>query len=111
MFYDAAFHGIIQRYEDCMVVFADSNFHAAQGDPKNLKIVPRGEWNERMLIETFNSMMQQLCHFKKISERARDYVGARLAYAVALFNTLKQWDGLNFDENGVLHTSLAHFAL
>lgn len=64
-----------------------------------------------MIIETFNSMVQNVCHLKHASQRVGRYLGARLAYTVALFNTLKLWDGLNFDEHGVLHTSIARFAL
>lgn len=109
--HDSAFLPLIQQFEERMIVLADSNFHAAKGDPSNLKIAPRGQWNERMIIETFNSMVQHVCHLKHASQRVGRYLGARLAYTVALFNTLKLWDGLNFDEHGVLHTSIARFAL
>jgi hypothetical protein len=39
------------------------------------------------------------------------YFEMRLALTVALFNLLQQWNGLNFDENGVSHLSLAEFSL
>lgn len=109
--HDSAFAPLIERFDNCMIVLADSNFHAAQGDPINLKICPRGQWNERMIIETFNSLVQHVCHLKRVSQRARHYLESRLAYTVALFNVLKQWDGLQFDDNGILHTSIARFAL
>jgi hypothetical protein len=35
----------------------------------------------------------------------------RLAYTLALFNLLQQWNGLTFDENEVSHLSLAEFSL
>lgn len=109
--HDSTFHPLIRQYDNCMIVLGDSNFHAAQNDPLNLKIAARGQWNERMIVETFYSMLHHVCHLKQASQRTRKYLGARLAYTAALFNTLKQWDGLNFDEKGVLHTSIARFAL
>ena len=35
-----------------MIVLSDTGFHAADGDPANLKLCPRGEWEDRMLVET-----------------------------------------------------------
>src|SRR2546427_7024691 len=31
--------------------YSDTGFHAAEGDPTNLKLCPRGEWQNRMLVE------------------------------------------------------------
>jgi hypothetical protein len=109
--HDSVFAPLIERFDNCMIVLADSNFHAKEGDPLNLKICPRGQWNERMIVETFYSLLHHVCRLKQVSQRARQHLEARLAYTVALFNLLKQWDGLNFDEQGILHTSIAHFAL
>lgn len=109
--HDSVFQGTIERFDDHMIVLGDSGFHAKQGDPKNLKVCPRGQWNERMVVETFNSLISHVCRLKKISQRATQHMEARLAFTIALFNTLVQWDGLQFDENGVLHTSIAHFML
>lgn len=55
--HDTWFHPLIQRFEDRMIILADTGFHAAEGDPPNLKFCPRGAWNDRMLIETVFSML------------------------------------------------------
>jgi hypothetical protein len=49
-----------------MIVLSDMVFHAAEGDPTNLKLCPRGEWEDRMLVETVFSMLTLVCHFKKV---------------------------------------------
>ena len=51
------FHPLIQRVASQMVVLGDHNFHAAAGNPTNLKLYRRRTWNERMLVETVLSML------------------------------------------------------
>jgi len=34
------------------MVLSDTAFHAAEGDPTNLKLCQRGAWEDRMLVET-----------------------------------------------------------
>lgn len=98
--YDAdAFADLIWSYRDQMIVLADCNFHKsphhrkADPDPPNLKICPRGWWNQRRLIETALSMMQSLCRLKRLTERSWKYLKAHLGFAGALFNELLNWDG------------------
>ena len=40
-----------------MIVLSDTAFHAAEGDPANLKLCQRGEWQDRMLVETVLAML------------------------------------------------------
>ena len=47
-----------------MIVLSDTGFHAAEGDPTNLKVCQRGAWEDRMLVETVLSMLTLVCHFK-----------------------------------------------
>lgn len=108
---DTRFQHLIQRFEDQMVVLADRAFHAKEGDPANLKVCQRGKWNERMMVETVLSMLTQVCHFKRVTHRVWDYFRARLAFTMAAFNILVQWDGLKADENGYVHLSIAQFSL
>ena len=54
--HDTIFHPFIQGLEHQMIVLCDQSFHATQGDSQNLKICRRGQWNERMLIETLFSL-------------------------------------------------------
>jgi len=109
--HDSTFHPLIELFNEQMIVFADQGFHAKTGDPPNLKICKRGTWNERMIVETVLSMLTTVCHFKKISHRVWDYFRARLGFTMAAFNLLVQLHGLEPDENGRIHLSIAEFGL
>lgn len=108
---DTRFQHLAQSFQGQMVIWADTAFHAKEGDPVNLKFCRRGEWNERMMVETVLSMLTLVCHFKKLTHRVWDYFRARLAFTMAAFNILAQWDGLKPDENGFVHLSIAQFSL
>ena len=57
-----------------MIVLSDTACHAAEGDPSNLKRVSqRGEWEDRMLVETVLSMLTLVCHVKKVMPRGWAY--------------------------------------
>jgi hypothetical protein len=109
--HDTAFHGLIADVQDEMVVLTDTGFHAKDGVPPNMKPCPRGTWNVRMGVETVLSMLTTICHFKRISQRTWHYFMTRLAFTMALFNVLVQWDGLEPAEDGVIHLSIAQFSL
>jgi hypothetical protein len=109
--YDADFQPLIEKVVDEMIVFADTHFHAATGDPANLKICPRGTWNDRMVIETVLSMLTTVSHFKKVFHRTWKHFQARLAFTMATFNILVQWYGLEPDDNGFVPLSIAEFNL
>jgi len=109
--HDTWFHPLIQHFQERMVILADTGFHARAGDPLNLKLCRRGTWNDRMLIETVFSMLTLISHFKKIMHRVVDYVLARLAFTVAAFNLLIQWNGLKPDKHGFIPLSIAKFNL
>ena len=94
-----------------MVIFADTGLQAATGDPQNLKICQRGEHNERMLVETVLSMLTLVAHFKKVLHRVWAYFQMRLAFTMAAFNLLVQWNGLPADEDGFVPLSIAEFGL
>lgn len=108
---DQEFLPLVEAVSDQMIVLADIGFRRKTGQPENLKICRRGEWNDRMLIETVFSLLSQVCKLKHLRQRVWAYFEMRLAFTVALFNLLQQWNGLNFDENGVSHLSLAEFSL
>jgi hypothetical protein len=109
--HDSAFHPLIARFAADMIVLADPNFARTEGNPPNLKVCPRGTWNERMLVETTFSMLTLICHLKTAHHRAWRYFTMRLAFVVALFNILVQWDDLPLDKRGCAHRSIAQFAL
>jgi hypothetical protein len=52
-----------------------------------------------------------MCHFKKVGHRVWAYFQARLAFTMAMFNILVQWQGLQPDETGFVHLPIAQFSL
>jgi hypothetical protein len=89
---------------------ASLNFLTLQ-DPTNLKLCQRGEWEDRMLVETVFSMLTLVSHFKKVMHRGWAYFQARLAFTVAAFNVLVQWYGLQPNASGFVPLSIAEFSL
>jgi hypothetical protein len=108
---DNTFQWLIRQFEERMIVLSDTGFHAAEGDPSNLKLCPRGEWEDRMLVETVLSMLTLVCHFKKVMHRVWTYFHARLAFTMAAFNVLVQWYGFQPTASGFVPLSMAEFSL
>ena len=106
---DNTFQWLIRQFEERMSILSDTGFHAAEGDPSNLKLCQRGEWAERMLVETVFSMLTLVCHFKKVMHRGWAYFQARLAFIMAAFNVLVQWCGLQPNAYGFVPLSIAEF--
>lgn len=79
---------LVTALADQSIVLSDQGFPSAHGDPPNLKLCRRGEWNERMLIETAFSLLTTVCGLKKVWHRSLAAVQMRLAYVAAMFNTL-----------------------
>ena len=110
--HDKHFAVLAEAVQSTMLVLADQGFHAAEGDPANLKICPRGRWNDRMVVETVFSMLTVVTHAKKGRHRAAESLEAHLAFALALFNILVQWHGLRPDpQTGFVPLSIAEFSL
>ena len=110
--YDGSrFQHIVDNVTDQMVVFADQGFTKVDCHPVNLRICPRGQWNDRMLIETILPMLTGVCHLKKVAHRCWAYFKTRLAFTMALFNLLVQWDGLPSNSDGFVPLSMAQFTL
>jgi hypothetical protein len=108
---DNTFRPLIEQFDGQMIIFGDTGFHTKGGDPANFKLCLRGQWNERMMIETVLSMLTLVNHFKKVMHRVWEYFQARLAFTMAAFNVLAQWNGLLPDANGFVHLSIAEFNL
>ena len=107
----SAFQSLVDGVADQMVVFGDWHFVRQGWHPTNLRVCKRGEWNDRMRIETIFSMLTRVCGLKRLTHRVWDYFEMRLAYVMAMFNVLVQWDGLQADENGFVPLSIAQFSL
>ena len=109
--HDSAFLPLLAQFQEEMIILTDQGFHARVGDPPNLKVCDRGEWNGRMLVETVLSMLTVVCHFKKVGHRLWACLQARLAFTMAAFNLLTTWHGLQPDESGYVRLSIAEFSL
>src|SRR3989442_12720935 len=108
---DNTFQWLIREFEERMIVLSDTGFHAAEGDPSNLKLCQRGEWQDRMLVETVLSRLTVVCHFKRVMHRVWAYFQARLAFTMAAFNVLVQWHGFQPYTSGFVPLSMAEFSL
>lgn len=112
--HDASFQPMVAAFQEQMVVLTDCGFHRQSkfgGDPSNMLVRKRGEWHTRMMIETVLSMLHTVCHLKHMAHRVWSYLHSHLAYMVAAFNILTQWHGLQSDEHGRVHLSIAQFSL
>ena len=109
--HDTWFHPLVEAFKDRCVLLADTGFHAAAGDPPNLKICQRGQWNDRMVVETALSMTTVVSHTKKMRHQAMDHFQSHLAMLVAAFNLLIAWHGLPAREDGFVPLFIAEFDL
>lgn len=109
--HDSAFRPMVAALEGQTVVLVDSGFHGQSGDPANMKVCPRGQWNTRMLVETVLSMLTLVCHLKKVAHRVADYFRMRMAFIASAFNLIVQWHGLQPDATGFVKLSIADFSL
>ena len=110
--HDQTFLPLIEPLNGVTIVLADTGFADADGLPDNLKLCPRGHWNERMLVETAFSLVTMVCGLKKVFHRSTRYFAARLAYVAALFNTLLAINrSLLPDSSPFEPLRIAHFSL
>ena len=106
-----AFRHVVDHVAGQTVVFADTGFAKKDWHPDHLRLCQRGEWNDRMMIETTLSMLTLVCHFKKAMHRKWAHFKSRGGYSMALFNLLVQWCSLKPDETGIVLLSIAAFSL
>jgi hypothetical protein len=85
---DNCFLPMLQAYEEETITLADLGFRCRDGVPNNLKLCRKGRWNERGIIETGFSILERVCHLKKLFHRVEQHLEARLSYVAALFNLL-----------------------
>ena len=69
--HDQTFHPLLRRYDGRMIALADRGFHRAAGDPANVMIRRRRQWNVGMKVATVFSMMSVKWGFKEQRHRGR----------------------------------------
>jgi hypothetical protein len=87
--HDQHFRSTATKFDGETITLTDTGFRKAGAPPSNIKLCPRGTWNERMCIETFNSLATVLFHAKKLRQRVERHIEARLAYLITLANILQ----------------------
>ncbi len=108
---DREFHALLKEFEKEMIICADTGFHSKDGNPDNVKICKRGEWNVRMVVESVFSLLTRCCQGKQMRHRVWECFEMRLGFLLAIFNILQEWNGFNVDKEKVTHLSMAEFAL
>jgi hypothetical protein len=108
---DNTFPWLIRPFDGRMIILSDTGFHATEGDPANLKLCQRGEWEDRMLVETVLAMLTLVCHVKQVMHRGWAYFQARLAFTMAAFDVLVQWHGCQPNASGFVPLSIAELSL
>ena len=109
--HDQRFLPLLSCYDGQMIILTDTGFHRAKGDPANVKLCRRGQWNVRMIVETTFSMMTTVWGSKGMRHNTWRGFEAHLSYLMAAFNILVNWNGLEPDETGRIHRSIANFTL
>ena len=94
-----------------MIVLSDTAFHAAEGDPSNFTLCQRGEWQDRLLVETVLFMLPVVCHGKRVMHRVWTSFHAQLAFPMAALHVLVQWHGFQPSASGFVPLSMAELSL
>jgi hypothetical protein len=107
----SAFQQLVDDLDGQMIIFSDLGFTKKDWKPDNLRLCRKGEWNNRMLVETVLSMLTYICDFKRSRHKVWNYFKTKVGFTMALFNILVQWHGFEPDEDGFVPLSIAEFSL
>jgi len=102
---------LMRQCEERMIVLSELACHATAGEPSHLTRCQRGEWQDRLLVETVLAMRTLVRHFKKVMHRVRASFLARLAFTMAAFHVLVQWQGFRPKASGFVPLSMAELSL
>ncbi len=109
--HDQHFHPLIEPFEEKTIVLADVGFYDKDGLPENLKLCPKGTWNERMIVETALSMVTTVCGLKRLYHRSLSYLRAHFAFVAAMFNILLELFHQLHPQADPFQLSIAEFSL
>jgi hypothetical protein len=108
---DNHFQPLVEHFAGETITLSDTAFHRKDGDPENLKLCPKGTWNDRMVVETSFSMLTVVCDLKRLRHRLAPYIQAHLAAVVAMFNLLLTLFHQLHPEADPWQMSIAEFSL
>jgi hypothetical protein len=109
--HDQHFHPVAETVAETSIVFADYGFRDQDRVPASLKLCKKGNWNERMFVETAWSMVTIICDLKPIRHRFCDYIATRLACVSAMFNVLLKLFHDLYPDADPMTMSIAEFSL
>ena len=77
-----------------MLILSNTTFYTTKGNPTNLQLCPRGEWQDCILVETVLSRLMVAIYCKLVQHRVWMYFHARLAFIMAALHMRVLWHGL-----------------
>lgn len=77
-----------EHTEAADINLTDQGFKKKEETPENFKICKKGQWNERMGVETLFSLWTRILNMKKSFHRTTEGFKAKLSYMVALTNII-----------------------
>lgn len=89
------------------ITLTDLGFKKKEGTPENFKICKKGEWNERMGVETLFSLWTRILNMKKSFHRKTEGFRAKLRYLAALTNIIMRKN----EELGFAKLSMVQWSL
>ncbi len=89
------------------ITLTDQGFKKKEGTPESFKICKKGQWNERMAVETLFSLWTRICNMKKSFHRTVRGFKAKIAYLATLTNIIV---GKN-EELGFARLSMVQWSL
>lgn len=96
-----------EQKDGAEITLTDLGFKKKEGTPDSFKICRKGQWNERMGVETLFSLWTRILNMKKSFHRTIGGFKAKLSYMAALTNIII---GKN-EELGFAKLSMAQWSL
>ena len=98
--HDASVQPLLQQCEAHILILTALACHAAAGEAAHWERCERGEWPDRMRIETVRSRRMWVSHFRRMMHRIWEYCATRLVYTMAAVHVLAPWHGVPVDKQG-----------
>lgn len=96
-----------EHTEAADINLTDFGFKRKVGTPENFKICKKGQWNERMGVETLFSLWTRVLNMKKSFHRTTEGFRAKLSYLAALTNIIvRKNEELGFAKLSMVQWSL-----
>jgi hypothetical protein len=85
---DKDFEPLAAAFDGGVTILTNQGFRDKNGLPRNLKLCPKGTWNERMIVETAFSITTVVSGQEARSSSCRSSLVALRAYLAAMFDVV-----------------------